>query len=61
MRRVTTLPTDVVEVGQVHCMRPGDALRGLASVLDEIHWEQALEFCLRTRLVTGRSPSGRIR
>ncbi|MEY2471997.1 MAG: hypothetical protein QOK28_1326 [Actinomycetota bacterium] len=52
VRRVKQLPATTVEVGQVQCMTPGDALRRLASVLDDIHWEQALEYCLRTKAVT---------
>jgi hypothetical protein len=51
-RRVNELPTATVIVEQVRCIPPGDALRGLASVLDDTHWEQALEYCLRTKLVT---------
>jgi hypothetical protein len=51
-RRVKALPVDTVETGQVRCLKPADALRELASVLDDIHWEQALEFCLRKQLVT---------
>jgi hypothetical protein len=52
VRRVKQLPADTVEIGQVRAMTPGDALRELASVLDDTHWEQALEFCLRKKLVT---------
>jgi hypothetical protein len=51
VRRVKTLPVDTVTLGQVRCLKPADALRELASVLDDVHWEQALEFCLRTKLV----------
>jgi hypothetical protein len=51
-RRVKELPTDTVFVGQVRCLTPADALRQLASILDDIHWEQALEYCLRKKLVT---------
>lgn len=51
-RRVKDLPAETVEVGQVRCLPAPTALRELASVLDDIHWEQALEFCLRNRLVT---------
>jgi hypothetical protein len=51
-RRVKELPTMTVEVGQVRAMTPADALRELASILDDVHWEQALEYCLRTKLVT---------
>ena len=51
-RRVNALPTDTVDVGQVRCLPAAVALRQLASVLDDIHWEQALEFCLRKQLVT---------
>jgi hypothetical protein len=52
VRRVRALPADTVVVEQVRCLTPAVALRDLASVLDDIHWEQALEFCLRKHLVT---------
>ena len=51
-RRVKELPTDTVEVGQVRCLTAAVALRALASVLDDVHWEQALEYCLRKKRVT---------
>jgi hypothetical protein len=51
-RRVKDLPVNTVEFGQVRCMTPADALRELASILDDVHWEQALEYCLRKHLVT---------
>lgn len=51
-RRVKELPSETTTVEQVRCLLPGDALRELASVLDDVHWEQALEFCLRKKLVT---------
>jgi len=52
VRRVKQLPTDTIEVGQVNCLKPAEALRQLAAILDDIHWEQALEYCLRTKHVT---------
>jgi len=51
-RRVKELPANTVEIGQVRAMTPGDALRELASILDDTHWEHALEYCLRKKLVT---------
>jgi hypothetical protein len=51
VRRVRELPADTIEMGQVPAMTPADALRELASVLDDVHWEQALEYCLRKKLV----------
>lgn len=51
-RRVRELPTRTVEEAQVRSLLPADALRELADVLDDIHWEQALEYCLRKTLVT---------
>ena len=51
-RRVRELPTRTVEEAQVPSLLPADALRELADVLDDIHWEQALEYCLRKTLVT---------
>ncbi|HVV36511.1 MAG TPA: DUF559 domain-containing protein [Acidimicrobiales bacterium] len=51
-RRVTELPGETVEVGQVQCLPAPETLRQLASVLDDTHWEQALEYCLRKQLVT---------
>lgn len=51
VRRTTAVPLHELRC-QVRCLRAADALRELASVLDDTHWEQALEFCLRTKLVT---------
>jgi hypothetical protein len=51
-RRVKALPAERVTVGQVQCVTPAVALRELAAILDDDHWEQALEYCLRKRLVT---------
>jgi hypothetical protein len=52
VRRMKELPSETVIVGQVRCLPPPDTLLALAAILDDIHWEQALEFCLRRRLVT---------
>ncbi|HUR76314.1 MAG TPA: hypothetical protein VMZ22_00060 [Acidimicrobiales bacterium] len=52
VRRVSVLPAATVEIGQVACLPAADMLWELALVLDDVHWEQALEFCLRRRLVS---------
>ncbi len=50
VRRRTELPA-AIEVGQVQCTSAADTLLELATILDDIHWEQTLEFCLRKELV----------
>ncbi len=52
VKRVSALPVDTVVAGSVRCLPAAIALRELASVLDDTHWEQALEFCLRKKLVS---------
>ncbi len=52
VRRVNELPASTIMVGQVRCLTPAEALFELAAVLDDVHLEQALEFCLRKKLVT---------
>ncbi len=49
--RTIAMPS-AARVGQVRCTHPADTLLELASRLDDDHWEQALEFCLRKRHVT---------
>jgi Protein of unknown function (DUF559) len=51
VRRVSDLPEATVTIGQVACLTPADMLWELAAILDDIHWEQALEFCIRKGLV----------
>ncbi len=50
--RRDVLPTDTLVVGQVKCLVPAATLFEIAARLDDIHWEQALEFCLRKGLVS---------
>jgi hypothetical protein len=58
LRRASTMPTDVVVIGQVRCLPAAETLRTLAAILDDDTWEQALEFCLRKRHVTREQVAG---
>jgi very-short-patch-repair endonuclease len=51
VRRVRTLPTDTVVIGQVRCLSPQATLRWLARTQDDVRWEQALESAFRLGLV----------
>ncbi|MBA2609747.1 MAG: hypothetical protein H0U92_12455 [Actinobacteria bacterium] len=51
LKRVATMPTDTSVIGQVRCLNAADTLLELASRLDDTHWEQSLEFCLRKGFV----------
>lgn len=52
LRRTVQLPSGTVVIGQVRCLTAADTLLELAGRLADDGWEQALEFCLRKRLVT---------
>ena len=49
-RRDVLPPFEIV--GGVKCMTAPDTLYELAAAIDDVVWEQALEFCLRTKQVT---------
>jgi hypothetical protein len=52
VRRKIKMPNETVELHQVRCTTAADTLLELARRLDDIAWEQALEFCLRKEYVT---------
>jgi very-short-patch-repair endonuclease len=52
IKRKLHMPTDIVTVHQVKCTTPADTLLELADRLDDIGFEQALEFGLRKQHVT---------
>lgn len=50
--RTTVMPTETVLRHQVRCTPPGVTLLSLTKTLDDIVWEQTMEFCLRKKFVT---------
>jgi len=51
VRRVSVMPTNVIDVGQVRCTDGPTTLWDLARRLDDVTWEQAVESALHRGLV----------